>query len=67
MPCNLLEDVQFGINFRKKCKLKTKNLLNANVEFAVPYLTFMKNKKYVMHSLPVLIKNINPVRKHLMK
>ncbi|XP_076243848.1 meckelin [Calliopsis andreniformis] len=59
MPCNLLENVRFGINFKQKCKLKIKDLLNTNVEFASPYLTFMENKKHVMHTLAILIKNIN--------
>ncbi|XP_076632800.1 meckelin [Colletes latitarsis] len=59
IPCNLLKYIRFGVNFNRKCKFTIKNLLNAEVEFISPYLTFMENKKILMHALPVLIKNIN--------
>ncbi|XP_029041159.2 meckelin isoform X1 [Osmia bicornis bicornis] len=59
MPCNLLQNIRFGINLKKKCKLILKNLLTAKVELLTPYLTFVENNKSLMHALPILIKNIN--------
>lgn len=67
IPCNLLEYVRFGINFEKKCKFTVKSLMQTEVEFISPYLTFMKNNSSVMYALPILIKNINQVRKLTMK
>lgn len=62
MPCNLLQNIRFGINLKKKCKLILKNLLTAKVELLTPYLTFVENNKSLMHALPILIKNINKVK-----
>ncbi|XP_076648353.1 meckelin [Halictus rubicundus] len=59
MPCDLLENVQFGVNYKNKCILKIKDLLSADIEFISPYLTFVDKKKVLMHALPVLIKNMN--------
>ncbi|XP_076290323.1 meckelin isoform X2 [Lasioglossum baleicum] len=59
MPCNLLENVQFGVNYKKKCTLKIKDLLTAETEFMSPYLAFVDKKKVLMHALPVLVKNMN--------
>ncbi|XP_076222752.1 meckelin isoform X2 [Nomia melanderi] len=59
MPCNLLKNVQFGVNYKKKCKLRIKDLLSAEMEFISPYLTFIENKNVLTHTLPVLIKNMN--------
>ncbi|XP_076375492.1 meckelin isoform X2 [Megalopta genalis] len=60
MPCNLLENVQFGINYKNKCLIRIKDFLSAKMEFMSPYLTFVGDKKVSMHALPVLIKNMNP-------
>ncbi|XP_076670148.1 meckelin isoform X2 [Andrena cerasifolii] len=59
MPCNLLEHVRFGINFKKKCKLMIKDLLRAEVELISPYIAYMENERNLLHALPILIKNIN--------
>ncbi|CAD1470272.1 unnamed protein product, partial [Heterotrigona itama] len=59
IPCNLLEHVNFGINFEKKCKITVKNLAQTKIEFMSPYLTFTENNISLMYALPVLIKNIN--------
>lgn len=67
MPCNLLEHVRFGINFKKKCKLMIKDLLRAEVELISPYIEYMENERNLLHALPILIKNINRVRKCLEK
>ncbi|XP_078046786.1 meckelin isoform X2 [Augochlora pura] len=60
MPCNLLENVQFGINYENKCAIRIKDFLSTKTEFMSPYLTFVDDKKVSMHALPVLIKNMNP-------
>ncbi|XP_076396266.1 meckelin isoform X2 [Megachile rotundata] len=59
MPCHLLEQIKFGINLKKKCKLTIKNLLITKTEFMTPYLTFIENNKILMHALPVFVTNIN--------
>lgn len=67
VPCNLLEHVKFGINLKKKCMLSIKYLMRAKIEFMSPYLKFVRNDNILLHAMPILIKNINQVRKQLPK
>lgn len=58
--CSFFKNIRFGINAIKKCKLNAGDLLNSNVEFITPYLTYYdtENKKKYLFELPILIKSI---------
>ncbi|XP_012536805.1 meckelin [Monomorium pharaonis] len=57
LPCQLLRNVRFGINFSKKCKTTAAELFNAQVELLSPYLAFKENNKSFIHALPVIVKS----------
>lgn len=62
LPCQLLRNVRFGINFNRKCKTTAAELLNAQVELLSPYLVFKDDNKSFIHALPVIVKPIGEVR-----
>ncbi|XP_032685456.1 meckelin isoform X2 [Odontomachus brunneus] len=57
LPCQLLRNVRFGVNYNKKCKTTAIELLNAQVELLSPYLIFKDGNKSFTHSLPVIVKS----------
>lgn len=64
LPCQLLRNVRFGINLRKKCRTTAAELLDARVELLSPYLIFKQGNKSLAHALPVLVQAANEVRSH---
>ncbi|KAH0544133.1 hypothetical protein KQX54_001376 [Cotesia glomerata] len=58
--CSFFENIRFGINAIKECKINAKELLNSNIEILTPYLTYYDTeaKKKYLYELAVLIKNI---------
>lgn len=61
LPCQLLRNVRFGVNFKKKCKITAAELLNAQIEFLTPYLIFREDNKSFIHALPVIVKSADQV------
>ncbi|KAL6255269.1 hypothetical protein P5V15_013606 [Pogonomyrmex californicus] len=62
LPCQLLRNVRFGVNFSKKCKITAAELLNAQVELLSPYLTFRQDNKSFIHALPVIVKSDQKIK-----
>jgi len=62
LPCQLLRNVRFGVNFSKKCKITATELFNAQVELLSPYLAFKEDNKSFIHALPVIVKSPDQVR-----
>lgn len=62
LPCQLLRNVRFGVNFKKKCKTTAAELLNAQMEFLSPYLIFREDNKSFIHALPVIVKSADQVK-----
>jgi len=62
LPCQFLNNVRFGVNYSKKCKINIAELLNARVELLSPYLVFSQNNKSFIHPLPVIVKSMDQVR-----
>lgn len=65
LPCQLLRNVKFGVNFNKKCKTTAAELFNAQIELLSPYLAFRKDNKSFIHALPVIVKSPDQVRSHI--
>ncbi|XP_071571713.1 meckelin [Temnothorax nylanderi] len=57
LPCQLLRNVRFGVNFSKRCKTTAAELFNAQVELLSPYLTFREDNKSFIYALPVIVKS----------
>jgi len=62
LPCQLLRNVRFGVNFSKRCKITAAELFNAQVELLSPYLAFRDDNKSFIHALPVIVKSPDQVR-----
>lgn len=62
LPCQLLRNVRFGVNFKKKCKTTAAELLNAQMELLSPYLIFKEDNKSFIHALPVIVKSTDQVK-----
>ncbi|EZA52526.1 Meckelin [Ooceraea biroi] len=56
LPCQLLRNVRFGINLRKKCRTTAAELLDARMELLSPYLVFKEDNKSFTHALPVFVR-----------
>ncbi|XP_014480007.1 PREDICTED: meckelin [Dinoponera quadriceps] len=56
LPCQLLRNVRFGVNYYKRCKTTAIELLNAQVELLSPYLIFKNGNRTFTHALPVTVK-----------
>ncbi|XP_029672859.1 meckelin [Formica exsecta] len=67
LPCQLLRNVRFGVNFKKKCKTTAAELLNAQMEFLSPYLIFREDNKSFIHALPVIVKSADQNIKEVLR
>ncbi|XP_025159513.1 meckelin [Harpegnathos saltator] len=56
LPCQLLRNVRFGVNYNKRCRTTAVELLNAQVELLSPYLIFKDGNRTFTHALPVVVK-----------
>jgi hypothetical protein len=55
--CTFLNDIRFGININKQCRIFAKELTNREMNFFVPYLLYNAKGKLFLSALPVFIKN----------
>lgn len=62
LPCQLLRNVRFGVNYDKKCRTTAVELLNAQVELLSPYLIFKDGNRTFTHALPVIVKPAGEVK-----
>ncbi|XP_051153232.1 meckelin [Leptopilina boulardi] len=56
---NELLYVRFGVNIHKQQKIMTKELMERKMEFLIPYLAYNNENKVNLHSLPILVQQIN--------
>ncbi|CAB0030432.1 unnamed protein product [Trichogramma brassicae] len=55
--CTFLNDVRFGINVNKQCRVYAKELTSREMLFFSPYLLFADKAKSYLSTLPVFTKN----------
>ncbi|KMQ90678.1 meckelin, partial [Lasius niger] len=67
LPCQLLRNVRFGVNFNKKCRTTAAELLNAQIELLSPYLVFKEDNKSFIHALPVIVKSADQNIKEVLR
>ncbi|XP_058807213.1 meckelin [Phymastichus coffea] len=55
--CTFLNDVRFGVNVNKQCRIYAKELTAREILFFLPYLQYNEKGKAFLSTLPVFIKN----------
>ena len=55
--CTFLNDVRFGVNINKQCRIYAKELTTREMNFFVPYLLYNDKGKTFLSPLPVFTKN----------
>lgn len=55
--CTFLNDVRFGVNVNKQCRIYAKDLTTREMNFFVPYLQYNEKGKAFLSALPVFVKN----------